>query len=144
MLFFKFYKNLSPIRNPVYLLSYVNVLLLGLGLYLLSSSYIFAPGLTINLPALDKEHIESASIRNNVLTIVNGQMLLFEGNIYSLRTLAGAFQKEKKDTALLVKCDIGVNMEVFFSVCQMAKKAGYTVVHIAARVKDEKIDPFDF
>lgn len=131
--FFNFKRYLSPLRGAQWGLSFMNFLVIGFGFYILSSQFLFAPGLNVNLPCA-KEEALSGAFSASILTVVSDNMLLFEGCIYDRKGIKKVLKSSQKASSVLViKCDQEVSMQIFFEVCQVAKKAGYTSIHIAAQ-----------
>jgi biopolymer transport protein ExbD len=124
---------------------WLNVLLLGWLLTLLSSSYIFAPGLAVGLgspPSLPANlalpqtagqpallHIDTA------LTILLPYYYLDDGRHYKadLPKALNDFVKRTKrpHLVLLVKMSSDVPIQIYADVCKMARDAGFETVQLA-------------
>jgi biopolymer transport protein ExbD len=130
------------------LVPWLNVMLLGLMLYLLSSSYIWAPGLVvsnsstatlpkkINLPTLSVKPgaADFVGQPDAVLVIIKqpsqpSQFILNNGS-YTLEELPLALKKLRqslpgKTPQLMVKGDADMTLGTLMKVCAMAKEAGF-------------------
>lgn len=129
---FGFKRYLQALKRPDYAFPFILVGLIGLGFYLRSADFLLAPGLAIDLPKL--EHSEAMSLPvSKVLSVMNADMLLFEGGIYSLEDLEKLWAKcPPFEGRLLLKCDKTAELEVVLELCELAKKVGFDGVHIAA------------
>jgi len=117
----------------------LNVCVLLLFFGLLGSRFVLAPGVAINLrlPASDGTPAEALPT-SRVLTVGEAggrEMLIFEGRILNLDSLerllgerAGAYAGE----VLLLRMDRDVSMVLLVRVCELAKRAGFDQVLLAA------------
>ncbi len=124
---------------------WLNVLLLGWLLTLLSSSYIFAPGLAVglgsppNLPsnlALTETTGQLALLHiDTALTILLPYYYLDDGRHYKadLPKALNDFVKRAKrpHLVLLVKMSSNVPIQIYAEVCKMARDAGFETVQLA-------------
>lgn len=118
---------------------FINVLCIAFFITLLSSKYLFAPGLTIELPESSESKIKGTTT-NAILSVSQTNMVFFEGNIYTLETIEQAFIDFIKKTSissptLLAKINKGTDVDVFFKICEMAHKAGFSNIQLAANAK---------
>ena len=111
---------------------------------LAGSRFIFAPGLTVgvsgtlSLPVAKSDKLPGAVTTDTVtiLALKQDDMAIWNGRIRTLAKLAEDFAAEAPATGtsrgtLLIKADKSVSMQTFFEVVAMARKAGFTAVHIA-------------
>ncbi len=130
---FKYY--LQPLKRPDYTFPFLLIGLIGLGFYLRSADFLVAPGLAIDLPKLS--HSEAMSLPvTKVLSVMDAHMLLFEGGIYSIRDLERLWAQNPPHGRLLLKCDKAAQLCILLEICELAKKAGFEGVHIAANSMD--------
>lgn len=119
----------------------VDGLLIALLIALLSSRFIFAPGLTLNLPESHRE-VMAGVATTEVVTVKQGNMIFFKGDIYTIETFEEALtqyfeRKVKEKEVLLVKMDKQVAMGVCFDICDIAYNAGFSHVQLAGNVSDK-------
>ena len=128
-----------------------DVLLLAIMLTLLSSKYICATGMPINL-----ENIQSAAealpITNDtekaiidadvdVLSAKGDSMLIFDGAIYTINSFRYELKKSKPKVksrgTLLIKADKNLSSQALINICEAAKLGGFKKAIIAARPNEE-------
>ena len=122
------------------LLAIVDFCGIGCLFFVFSSSFIFSPGLPMDLPG-GHESVTKGLPAMGVLTVLSGggaDKVLFEGRIFALEDVRFTYeletfaQKHRSATStLLVKLDQGTSMRTFFHICGIARKAGIGRVHIA-------------
>lgn len=129
------------------------VLLVAFFMFAMTSRFIFAPGLTVQLTAEAqadnpgrKSDAETyvlpvfdgpieGKITSSVLSIKNDAMFIFDGNIY--KTLEDAFPPRPASEAgtrgiLLVKMDRTSSIQGLFNLTKVARDAGFSAIQIAA------------
>jgi len=127
--------------NPAFpFLAIVDFCGIGCLFLFFSSSFIFSPGLSVDLPR-SQESVTEGLPAMGVLTVLSSggvDKLLFEGQIFALEDvrftheLALFANKHGSATStLLVKLDQATSMLTFFHICGIARKAGIGRVHIA-------------
>jgi biopolymer transport protein ExbD len=138
--------------DPVPLL---DILLIAVLMISLSSRFLYAPGLTIDLegntpgqPAwtLDLPTASqgimpgqptTATLTVAVLTARQENMFLFDGQIHTLPSLqatlraAGGTQRYQNGV-LLLKLDRAVSTQTFLTLCELAQEAGFSRIQLAA------------
>lgn len=135
-------RELTPPDYRMDIIPLVDVILIAFFFSLLGSRFILAPGVQIELPAVNAQAISGAPTAA-VLTIQNDNMLLFEGRIHTLGSFEAAMRTyfgDKgglSDAVLLVKSDKDVSMSTFLYVCEIAQRAGFAKVHVAAEIAAE-------
>jgi len=122
------------------LLAIVDFCGIGCLFFVFSSSFIFSPGLSMDLPR-SHESVTAGLPAMGVLTVLSGgggDKVLFEGRIFALEDVRFTYELElfaKKHgsatSTLLVKLDQATSMRTFFHICGIARKAGIGRVHIA-------------
>ncbi len=121
------------------LLAIVDFCGIGCLFFVFSSSFIFSPGLSMDLPRSHES--VTAGLPAGVLTVLSGggvDKVLFDGRIFALEDVRFTYELElfaKKHgsatSTLLVKLDQATSMRTFFHICGIARKAGIGRVHIA-------------
>lgn len=120
---------------------WVDCLLIGLGLVLLGSRFLFAPGVEVQLPSYGGP-LAGVPVAS-VLSIRSGNMVVFEDAVFTEQGLEaylteegiGGNQKtlEAEDRGvLLVQADRDVSMQVFLRICEIAYASGFSQIQIAA------------
>lgn len=127
---FKHYRQ--PLKKPDYTFPFLLIGLIALGFYLRSADFLLAPGLAVDLPKLSQSEAMSLPV-SKVLSVMDEHMLLFEGSIYSLEELGQVWSKGPCFKGrLLLKCDKVAPLGIVLEICELAKKAGFEGVQIAA------------
>lgn len=143
---FNFAGNLKPPSTRIEAIPFVDVILIFVFFLLLSSRFVFAPGITLALPTTLQApaDIVTASAVLTVNEIEGREMLIFDGEIYTLETLERAFNEREQgtDEVLLVRMDQTVSMQLLVRVCEIAEYGGFVRVQIAA--EQEKVRPREF
>jgi biopolymer transport protein ExbD len=98
--------------------------------------YVMLPGVQVDLPQSDLKMGQGDSFLS-VLTIGHHDALYFEGGVHNLRSIEDALQQlversEDANPALLIKASADLKMELFLHLCNLAKKAGFVQVKVAA------------
>ncbi|GAB4272666.1 MAG: hypothetical protein Tsb0018_04720 [Opitutales bacterium] len=128
-------------------------LLICFGFMLLSSKFLLAPGVAVELPQLDAKLVGVST--SAVLSFRHNQLLIFDDRIFDLETLEaywlGDWQEElateDRPKTLLLKADKHVSVDAFLRVCELAQRSGFAQVQVAAReasVKSQDITLIDF
>lgn len=115
---------------------FVDLCVIGLFFALHSSHFLFAPGVTIELPRADAEFLTGAPAAA-VMTVRENNMIIFEGQIFHEKTLRSKLQeyvktKQQPGSILLVKADKGVDVQLLLHIFEEARKAGFSRVQVAA------------
>lgn len=114
----------------------IDLLCLALLCSLFFTRYVMLPGVAVDLPQSDLK-MEPADSVVAVLTIGHHEALYFSGRVHNLRSIEAAMQQiveRSGDTSptLLVKASADLKMELFLHLCNLAKKAGFVQVKVAA------------
>ncbi len=138
-------RQLPEPDNRINLVPFFDLCVIGLFFALYSSRFVFAPGVTIDLSEVDVS-ARTGLPTPAVLTVRDNNILLFEGEIFRLEALnekLAQFVIEEKieGAALLIKADKSVAMQEILHICDLARKAGFEQVHLAA---DERLKREEF
>jgi biopolymer transport protein ExbD len=118
-------------------LAFVDACLIALMFTLLSSRFVLAPGVNLELPTT-REAPLSAILTSRVLTVTENEgreMLIFEGRILNLETFANLLADRPTDRqaeVLLILADRDVSMQKLVRICELAEQAGFVSVQLAA------------
>ncbi len=122
--------------------AWVNVAVIVLFFGLLGSRFVLAPGLpigvgaagTFNLPAIGASG-QSSAATSVVVSYRGNNVMLFEGGMYGLSDLRKhleLYAQRHPGAVMLVRADRQVSVQDFFSLCDMARAAGFAGVQAAA------------
>lgn len=129
---------LAHVARPTLKLDMVPVLdllVIALLFGLLFTRFVMVPGLQVDLPDSELQ-MQPGTLPVSVLTIGNRGMLLFDGGVFEMGTIASGFEshiREKSSGAivLLVKTEGSMDLQRFLELCRMAQAAGFIQVQIA-------------
>lgn len=126
--------QLRPDRLRFTAAAWIGVALIGLGFSLLGGRFIFAPGITIDLPMVTST-AEPGLPTAKVLTIGQNGTFFFEGRVLTPATLATALKKARPEgqglATLLIKGDKATPLQTFLQVCQWARESGFDHIQVA-------------
>ena len=133
---FQLTRHLSEPERQFDFVPFVDLCIIGLFFALHSSRFLFAPGVTIELPRADAGFLAGAP-STAVMTVRENNMILFEGQIFrgeTLRSNLREFVKTKQvsGSILLIKADKGVDVQLLLHIFEEARRAGFSRVQVAA------------
>ena len=142
---FELASRLSPPPRDFDFMAWVNVGVLALFFGLLGSRFVLAPGLpigvgaagTFNLPSIRAAGQNSAAT-SVVVSYRGNNVILFEGGMYGLSDLRKhleLYAQKHPNAVMLVRADRQVSVQDFFSLCDMARAAGFAGVQAAAETQ---------
>jgi biopolymer transport protein ExbD len=126
---------------------FVDACLMVVFFSLFGSTYVFAPGVTLNLPTSRTAALDALPVYE-VLTvgeIEGAERILFDGRIFNLETFEKSLigsESERGGVTLLVRMDEAVSVGTLSEVCDIARGAGFREVQIAAEPATERADVF--
>ncbi|MEM7790678.1 MAG: biopolymer transporter ExbD [Verrucomicrobiota bacterium] len=138
---------LGRLKAPKAKIDFVPVLdlvIIALLISLLFTRFVSMPGVRLNLPSTElKMQHDAGSIA--VLTLGNNGMIIFDGSVYELGTIARAFRRHVEDSpsdqpVLLVKAEANLDFQFFLDLCEMAQTAGFTQIQVAGKAVEEVND----
>ncbi len=138
----------TNIKSPSFKLEWIpflNVLCIAFFLSILSSKYIFAPGLTIELPKATSKNLVGRAT-SAILSVNETNLIFFEGNIYDLENIESALRVFTKDITipspiLLIKASKKTEMNTIFDLCKIARNAGFSNIQLASNINDDLTKP---
>lgn len=115
---------------------FINIVCIAFFISLLSSKYLFAPGLNITLPESHETVLQGATT-HAILTISETNIIFFEGNIYNLDNIQEKLthfinSNGNKHPTLLIKMDKNTDINMLFQICELAQKANFSSIQLAA------------
>ncbi len=125
-----------------------SIILIAFFMFVMTSKYIFAPGLTVSISNEGEEDTEARNGRlslplyvgelpgketTSVLTVKNESMFILDGRIYRNLTdaLPPADPTAQKRGILLAKIGKSVQVQTFFDLAKAAQDAGFSAIQIA-------------
>ncbi len=121
-----------------------DVLLIALMFFMLSSKYILASGVMLDLntgivlPEASKSTVGGvfADDSISVLNVRGKGMIFFDGKVFNEEAFAREMKNYKpRGEILLVKADVGVSAQTLLNISMLAKEAGFKSIQIAAKAK---------
>ncbi len=108
----------------------IDVVFLLLIFFMLTSSYIFQPGIKINLPkAVTSEAIHE---QNLIITINDKDLIYLNNRLLTLKQLKSHLKNAAtEDRPLLIKADRKTSLGKVVQVWDMCREAGLTQINIA-------------
>lgn len=102
----------------------------------INTKLILPAGITIKLPFATNA---TSITTTGTITVQSSNFIIFEGQILTLETLYDSLVEflhtnnihQSSSISLLVRCDRSVPLQVVLKICEIAKFAGYTNLHIA-------------
>ena len=144
---FNFEAQLRPKSRRLDPVPFIDACLIVIFFSLFGSTYVFAPGVTINLPTSRTATLDALPVYE-VLTvgeIEGSERILYDGRIFNLETfdksLIGS-ESDRGGVTLLVRMDEEVSVRTLSEVCDIARGAGFREVQIAAEPAIERADGF--
>lgn len=130
----RFHATHRSLRGLLAVAPWVNVVLLVLMFFVVNSSFVIQPGISLNLPTTPVTG--GARFGDLVVTIPQEGMFFFNDERMTLDGLAAALAREARehpDAALLVEADGRIDHQTLVRVYGMAHQAGLREVVLATR-----------
>ena len=127
-------KTVSTGIDPIPLL---DILFIAFFISLISSKFLFAPGINIDLPKSSKVALSGCPTAT-VLSVSQSNMIFFEGKMYNVDNLEAALTEFIRNTSkpqnitLLAKISQSTDMDTFFKICEIAQRSGFSNIQVAA------------
>lgn len=123
--------------------SFMCVCVIFASAYILNSHFMLMPGLSVSIPTTQSTTYAKAE---NVLQVQSDDFMVFDEEFLSIKTLPAALKKslginKNNDACLLIIVDKTIQLENFIKICDIAKSAGYSDLHLATsqKMSDEKL-----
>lgn len=119
----------------------VDVVLLVMMFFIVSSSYVTRPGVQISLPVSDRS--QGFQMHAMVVTLTRNGLVFFNDQRLEIADLANALQRahiENPDLALVIEADEAVTVETQMRVVGDATRAGIEEIALATRGADPRED----
>jgi biopolymer transport protein ExbD len=144
---------------------FVDLCLMGLFFALTFSRFVFAPGVSVDLPKVHGSDL-TGSATVAVLTVLplpqlkdasgnftdpltdgepQGNLVVFDGEIFRVKFLEKKFSNylknsKVKDAVLLVKAHRHVELEEILQIFHMAQAGGFSAVQLAAQEEERELE----
>ena len=134
---FNFTSRLRQTSIAFDVVPYVDICLILVLFTVFGSPYVVAPGLTVNLPAMQAPGADAIPT-SRVLTVgeVEGrELIIFDSRVQTLETLAKTFADHPADASgevLLLRLQRDVSVQLLVRINELAARAGFSAVQIAA------------
>lgn len=144
---FNFEAQLQPKSRRLDPVPFIDACLIVIFFSLFGSTYVFAPGVTLNLPTSRTATLDALPVYE-VLTvgeIEGSERILYDGRIFNLETFEKSLigsESDRGGVTLLVRMDEEVSVRTLSEVCDIARGAGFREVQIAAEPAIERTDGF--
>lgn len=118
---------------PLNWVPFVNVLVLGLGLFLLSSKWLCPPGLQLFLPKVSTSEMayQSALPITDVLILDQDMRIFFNRKLYNFDQVKQLFKNSDSKRCLTLQVDKSIALEYILILMEQAHACGYKTVQIA-------------
>jgi len=143
---FMFHRRFMPLNRTICRLPdavvLVDAALLVFLFFLVSSSFVLQPGITVDLPAAPFRAGENFNAL--VVTISQEGMIFFNDERTTMEGLASEFAQaahENPKATLMIEADSRVSHGTLVDIYNMAVKAGIRKVSLATRVAPETMEP---
>ena len=126
----KFKRRLRIEKGAVDLTPLVNVFFLLLIFFMFTSSFIFQPGIRVNLPrAVTSEVIQEEGV---VLTVAKDDNIYLGDRMINQDELSSQLRIiAKQKGSLLIKADSGASLGRVVGICDMCRREGVSQINIA-------------
>ena len=112
---------------------FVNVLVLGLGLFLLSSKWLCPPGLQLFLPKISTLGIAylSSLPLTDVLILDQNMRIFYNRKLYRFDQISQLFKNSNAKAGLVLQIDKSIALEHVLALVEQARTWGYKTIQIA-------------
>ncbi|NDV62628.1 hypothetical protein G0Q06_09210 [Puniceicoccales bacterium CK1056] len=133
-------------RSGFDVVPFLDVILIGLFVSLNVSAFILTPGTAIRLSKSSSLELQRGSVAA-VLTVDRNELYFFDGEKLSALTLESHLKDyvtenglgtEDFPATLLIKADATISTETLFMLMDLAGRAGFSEVHLAAELPYEE------
>ncbi|MBN1879570.1 biopolymer transporter ExbD [bacterium] len=121
----------TSVRPDLNITPLIDVVLMLLIFFMISTSFIFQPGILIKLPQAD--HSDSTTPRGASIMITSEGDIYFEKLRTTIQELESQFRQFPDKSVLLIKADQNVAHGIVVQTMNQAKNAGFQRIAIATR-----------
>lgn len=133
----KFKRHVEFEKGQLDIAPLIDVVFLLLIFFMLTSSYIFQPGIKINLPkAVTSEVIQE---KNLIITVSAEDLIYLDNRSVTLKQLKAHLQSAaKQDRPLLIQADRQASLGKVVQIWDLCRETGLTQINIATNQPTEK------
>lgn len=117
--------------GPIEVTALLNVILLALMFFFISSSFVLQPGVRVRLPIAS--FTDGVPYGSRVLTLTQSGMVFFNDERIAMDRLESALARTVGEAPLLIEADEGTSYGILVEVYSLAMKAGVREVVLATR-----------
>ena len=131
----KFPSKIRPVRGVLDVAPWVDVVLLILLFFIVNSSFVMRPGITMDLPV--SAMADGARYDAMVVTVAQDNMVFFNDEKLTLDGLAPRLEdaaRKRPDATLVIEADARVQNGTLVGIYNMAMNAGLKQVMMATRL----------
>lgn len=115
---------------------FVNVIVIGFGLFLMSSKWVCPPGIQIHLPKIKSSLAYNTALPSEDVVVIDKDLRVFFNNrFFHSQQLVSLFQKEHGRDTLILKADDAVPIGYILKISESARTNGYRNVQIAVDIQ---------
>lgn len=111
----------------------VDVMLVMLTIVLTTSTFIATGNIPVELPRAAKSTVEA--LKTEVVEITRAGLLHLNGKPVSTDELKRALNSRERSTAILIRADRNINLQVFVDVLDAVKSLGFKTVSLQTESK---------
>jgi len=130
------FRKRRRVMPQVNITSLIDVVLLLLIFFMISTTFVTQPGIRIDLPKANKTVKNVAQESNTIIISADNSIYMNRQeieNIEQLRTALIELKKEQGSELIIIKADENVAHGIVVSVMDLAKTAGFSRIAIATR-----------
>ena len=118
---------------PLQWVPFVNVLLLGFCIFLLSSKWLCPPGIQLFLTKVSVESMayRSALPLSDMLILDHDMRIFYNRKLYNFDQLLHVFKDSDRKEGLVLQIDKSIALECVLLLMEQAKACGYKTVQVA-------------
>ena len=114
---------------------FVNMIVIGFGLFLLSSKWVCPPGVQVHLPKLESSLAYTTALPSeNVVVIDKDLRIFFNNRFFHLQQIPSLFHKVQDQDALILEADDSVPIGYILNISEQARVNGYKTIQIAVDI----------
>ena len=114
---------------PVDIAPLIDVVFLQLIYFLLTSSFVIAPGIKVALPKAQTG--KRLALSNIVVTLSKEHVLYWDEEVVSLQELRGRLKRAGGNKPVLIRADKHAYVDKLIELWDLCRDAGYQEIHIA-------------
>ena len=116
---------------PIDIAPLIDVVFQLLLFFMLTSSFVLAPGIRVTLPKAETGTAIAAS--NLVITLTKDHLIYWGEELVTLQELKARLRSGKADRPVLIRTDRHAFVERLMALWDLCRDAGYREVHIATQ-----------